>query len=390
MKKTLVALAIAATAATSANAVTVYEADGTKVEVGGSVRLYMGRIGDDQRGDLVNDGSSINIKANQELGHGLSAFGHYELRFAQGVSKDNKTTNTFGNPSTKRLYAGFAHKDVGSLSFGRQATNADDVLQDSAYFNSGWLKPLTTEGNKVVKFRSAEVNGLSFGLDYLFGDADKDSTTTFDVTRDSTTNQITKITLDEKYKQGYAVSVFYDYALGDHKFNFAGVYAQDKHATTNADAASTTGRRYTSWATHLGYNFADFDLGLNFGQYFNKFENGMSAYYFDSSDLTTTSKQGNYILVDAGYRVIKPSRAYVQWERLDGRKVKGASYFSTGTSGDKSAIVNRYVAGVDYRLHKNVLTYVEYAYQNARISVKDASHRHEKDNTIGVGLRVYF
>ncbi|TCK01897.1 putative porin [Volucribacter psittacicida] len=366
MKKTLVALAIAATAATSANAVTVYEADGTKVEVGGSVRLYLGRIGDEQRGDLVNDGSRINIKVNQELGNGLSAFGAYQLRFAQGVNSTNRTTNTFGNPSTKRLYAGFAHKDVGSLSFGRQATNADDVLQDSAYFNSGWLNPLTFEGNKVVKFRSAEVNGLSFGLDYLFGDADKTSQ-------------------DTEYKQGYAASVFYDYALGDHNFNFAAVYAQDKYDSGLLNAESATGRKYTSWATHLGYNFAGFDLGLNYGQYRNKFENGTTIGAFDSSELTETSRKGNYFLVDAGYRVIEPSRVYVQWERLDGK-----SDVTVANGVEKAAIVNRYVAGVDYRLHKNVLTYVEYAQQREKISVQGEAHQTNVDNVFGVGLRVYF
>lgn len=41
MKKTIVALAVAAVAATSANAATVYNQDGTKVDVNGSVRLIL-------------------------------------------------------------------------------------------------------------------------------------------------------------------------------------------------------------------------------------------------------------------------------------------------------------------------------------------------------------
>lgn len=41
MKKTIVALAVAAVAATSANAATVYNQDGTKVDVNGSVRLLL-------------------------------------------------------------------------------------------------------------------------------------------------------------------------------------------------------------------------------------------------------------------------------------------------------------------------------------------------------------
>lgn len=44
MKKTLVALAVAAVAATSANAAVVYDQDGSKVEVGGSLRLLLTKI----------------------------------------------------------------------------------------------------------------------------------------------------------------------------------------------------------------------------------------------------------------------------------------------------------------------------------------------------------
>ncbi|EJS91330.1 hypothetical protein AAUPMC_04354, partial [Pasteurella multocida subsp. multocida str. Anand1_cattle] len=50
MKKTIVALAVAAVAATSANAATVYNQDGTKVDVNGSVRLILKKE-KNERGD---------------------------------------------------------------------------------------------------------------------------------------------------------------------------------------------------------------------------------------------------------------------------------------------------------------------------------------------------
>ena len=82
MKKTVIALAIAAFAATgAANAATVYNQDGTKVELGGSARIFLGKLGKDQRGDLVNDGSRIKINATHTLDNGLSAFVGYETRF---------------------------------------------------------------------------------------------------------------------------------------------------------------------------------------------------------------------------------------------------------------------------------------------------------------------
>ena len=82
MKKTVIALAIAALAATgTASAATVYNQDGTKVELGGSLRIFLGKLGKNERGNLVNDGSRIKINAFQELDNGLSAFAGYELRF---------------------------------------------------------------------------------------------------------------------------------------------------------------------------------------------------------------------------------------------------------------------------------------------------------------------
>ena len=90
MKKTVIALAIAAFAATgAANAATVYNQDGTKVELGGSARIFLGKLGKDQRGDLVNDGSRIKINATHTLDNGLSAFVGYETRF-----KDKQKENS--------------------------------------------------------------------------------------------------------------------------------------------------------------------------------------------------------------------------------------------------------------------------------------------------------
>ena len=132
MKKTVIALAIAAFAATgAANAATVYNQDGTKVELGGSARIFLGKLGKDQRGDLVNDGSRIKINATHTLDNGLSAFVGYETRFNGSQKEKQSGSNTgFGNITTNKLFVGFGFENVGKLSFGRQATTADDVLGD--------------------------------------------------------------------------------------------------------------------------------------------------------------------------------------------------------------------------------------------------------------------
>ena len=362
MKKTLVALAVAAVAATSANAATVYEADGTKVELSGSLRLILGKFGDDQRGDLRNDGSRLYVKASHDLGNGLTGFAALQLRFDEvkkNAAGQDKTTGKFGNPRTKDLYAGFKHADVGTLSFGRQATNADDILQDNAYFHSGALNPLTTSGDKVVKFRSREWNGFSFGLDYLFSDnANKNKIEAGD------------------YKQGYAGSLFYNYDLGEHAFELAGVYAQDKFDRGAGNRPTESDRTYYTWAVHFGYNYGPFDLGLNYGQYKNDYRYNVGGTSFNPSKLADTAEKGTYILVDASYQVIEPSRVYVQWERLDGEAFNS----------DRKAFTNRIIGGVDYKLHKNVVTYVEYGYQRT----KKPTGNNSTDHSYGVGLRLHF
>jgi len=215
MKKTVIALAIAALAAAgTSSAATVYNQDGTKVELGGSMRIFLGKLGENQRGNLVNDGSRINIKASQALENGLSAFAGYELRFERDALKNKQNAeNDFGDPTTRKLFVGFGFENVGKLSFGRQSTTADDVVGDSLYYDSGALNPLITRADKSVKFSSAEFGGFSFGVDYLFGNAQK-------------------YTTNNRYKSGYQVGAFYNYEIADnHKFDAAAVYTVDQFDT---------------------------------------------------------------------------------------------------------------------------------------------------------------
>ena len=171
MKKTLVALAVAAVAATSANAAVVYNQDGTKVEVAGSFRVLLSK-NTGERADLKNAGSRVIIKGTQDLGDGYSALANLEIRF------DANDKKSFGDIEAKRVYAGFAKEGVGTLTFGKQPTNLDDVAVSDYTYDLGGIKQTKTDGDKVAKFRSADFAGFSFGLDYLFGEKIKMNLTT--------------------------------------------------------------------------------------------------------------------------------------------------------------------------------------------------------------------
>lgn len=46
--------------------------------------------------------------------------------------------------------------------------------------------------------------------------------------------------------------------------------------------------------------------------------------------------------------------------------------------------------GIDHKLHKQVLTYIEGAYARTRTNNKSKAEKTEKEKSVGVGLRVYF
>ncbi|MDY4595139.1 MAG: porin [[Pasteurella] aerogenes] len=357
MKKTLLALAVAATAATSANAFVIYEQDGTKVDLNGSFRMFLGKVGDN-RGDLENDGSRIQIFASNDLGNGLSAFAGYQIRFEDenNNSAQDGSKSDFGAPTTRDLFGGLKYDDVGSLSFGRQATNGDDVLQDATYYRSGEYGLLTTRADKSIKFRSADWNGFSFGVDYLFGHSNK--------TRDDYPS-------DAQYKNGYGVAAFYHYDIADdQKVEFAAGYTQD-----NLDFApytTDTLQKNRAWLVHGSYTYGPVYVALNYGQDRKSYGNDWD----DVGDI-----KGKYALVDFRYQFSDPSAFFAQWEH------KTLSYdddVAPNSGADKTK--NRYQVGFDYKLSKNVITYVIYEQERT----KDTDGEKDKNHIYGAGLRVFF
>jgi outer membrane protein 39 len=357
MKKTVIALAIAALAAAgTSSAATVYNQDGTKVELGGSMRIFLGKLGENQRGNLVNDGSRINIKASQALENGLSAFAGYELRFERDALKNKQNAeNDFGDPTTRKLFVGFGFENVGKLSFGRQSTTADDVVGDSLYYDSGALNPLITRADKSVKFSSAEFGGFSFGVDYLFGNAQK-------------------YTTNNRYKSGYQVGAFYNYEIADnHKFDAAAVYTVDQFDT---QTSSETDQKNHTWVLATHYQLQDLKLGAAYGQGVNKYR---------TQDDKNKSK---YIFLEAKYDLNGltgiPTTFGLQWERLSKKYDTDAT--APKAQDDGKTIKNHYIAVVDYKFNKYVVPYVQYT----RATKKDNLGQRTNENIYGAGLRVHF
>ncbi|WP_273396151.1 porin [Actinobacillus porcinus] len=387
MKKTLVALVVAAAAA-SASATTVYNNEGTTVDVGGRLDVMIGKFNENERTDLRNNESRIEFKAQHDLGNGLKAIAFTRLRFNDGGDRWD-TQQSFNNIKTNKLWLGFEAKDIGRVTFGKQDTNGDAIqINDNAYIFGGNNNVLDG-GDKVLSFRSAdfqiaEGHKLGFGTDYVFGQSTKDNK---------------NVQLEDELKYGYNAVAFYEGNFSGLKANLNAGYTVAKY--DDATDSNVTGSQEKSWrvASKLGYGPAEF--GVEYGE--TKFENGH-----------TDAGKGKFLEVAAKYNYLENASVYTAWEHnvykgdTDGLAfdVRDANFLRSvagklSVENGGKLTENVFILGTDYAFTPNVVTYAEYAYSHVKANSKakiegagvtgyaDGTAK-AKDHRYGVGVRVYF
>ena len=347
MKKTLAALIVSAFAASAANAAVVYDNEGTKVELGGSLRLIMEKA-DKKEYDranhstkkansaLRNAGSRFGVKVKHNLDNDFYALGNLELRFDDTTSRDK-----FGGAYAKRAYVGLGSQSVGEIKFGRQLTIADDLSQANDY-EYGFIPKgdyIPTSGTGVVRYDYKGIEGLQLSANYNFGQK----------------NDEKGKALDPAIKNAFALGALY--TAGDLDARFA-------YGHTNLETNATYKHRVDGFLASLGYKFGDFTLTGDFGY----------AHAKKNDDKTNKF----YVSPGFAYQVTPMSQVYGNYlyERVKGESDK-----------DKT---HGFLLGADYKLHKQVVLFVEGKYVTTKEYVNDTYDGKVKDRAIGVGMRVFF
>ena len=347
MKKTLAALIVSAVAASAANAAVVYDNEGTKVELNGSLRLILEKA-DAKKYDAVgnstktansalrNAGSRFGITVKHNLDNDFYALGRLESRFDDTESRDQ-----FGSLYAKRAYVGLGSKATGDITFGRQLTIADDLTQANDY-EYGFIpkgKYIPTSGTGVVRYDYKGIEGLQLSANYNFG---------------QTNNEKGK-PLNPGIKNAYAVGALY--TAGD-------LDARLAYGHTNFETGASYAHRLDGVLASLGYKFGDFTLTGDF------------AYGHEKFDDEKTNKL--YVAPGFAYQVLPASKVYGNYlyERVKGENTK-----------DKT---HGFLLGADYKLHKQVVLFVEGKYVTTKEYVNDSYDGKTKDRAIGVGMRVFF
>lgn len=376
MKKTLAALIVGAFAASAANAVVVYNNEGTKVELGGRLSVIAEQstsTEDDQKnqhGTLRNQGSRFHIKATHNLGDGFYAQGYLETRFVSDYLRDG--ADNFSEIITKYAYVTLGNNTFGEVKLGRAKTIADGITtaEDKEYGLLNNSKYIPTNGN-TVGYTFNGIDGLVLGANYLFakerGVHNTDYGTPFDV-------KSGEVAIG-KISNGIQVGAKYD----ANNIIVAIAYGRTNYKDTNG---KTQGRNSTlayqgkkqeinGALASLGYRFSDLGLLVSLDSGYAKTKN-------------YKAKHEKSYFVSPGF----------QYELMEDTNVYGNfKYERNSVDQGKKEREQAVLFGIDHKLHKQVLTYIEGAYARTRKTATDKGKttvKTEKEKSVGVGLRVYF
>nr|ADC30081.1 outer membrane protein P2 precursor [Glaesserella parasuis] len=386
MKKTLVALAVAAFAA-SASAVTVYENEGTKVDFDGQLRLLLekqvkGQSSTDGHTNLKNNSSRFGISIKHNINENLYGFGRYETRLGSG----SKNAAKWGDVTTDEAYVGlggYGHE----ISFGKQAVIGDSIGQagfDKVYgVGTGGIK-YTYKVNESItvdnKRGTFKYSAPQEGFDILTQSSDSAINYTYTgiegLTLGANYNVANEREVDS-IKSGFGLGAKYTAKIAESRsVTVAAGYTHDDYKSGSVKLkgkfVEAGGKSTDHTYTEKPFNKKDKD-GVYFGL---KYVNAPFT-----------------VAVDGGHGVVKTDdvKEKINFVRTGARfdvTPKSGVYgnYSYGTYKVEAfkATAHQFMLGADYKLHKQVVTFVE----GRLIKNKDSDNNKVTDKALGVGLRV--
>ncbi|MGF1721269.1 porin [Vibrio kyushuensis] len=262
MKKTLLALAIVATA-TSVNAAEIYNADGSSLELTGRAFAIIETTKTKATGtdtDAHAYDSRLGFKVRHQVTEGAAAVGKFEFQLSEGEDYGLKNRDA---------YAGLDFTDVGTFTFGRQTTSFDDLGFRGGFDEYyGFSQDLEDRGreNGIVKFQTANFSGFVGSASYQFAE------------ENDAGNDVTGTTLVGSYDSDFGLGLslaYFDYkeaSVKDHAtgFNLAADYAfgdakvgfdygsQEDNSKTEKDAYRLGGEyNLDAYRLYAGYGNVD-------------------------------------------------------------------------------------------------------------------------------------
>lgn len=374
MKKTLAALIVGAFAASAANAAVVYNNEGTSVELGGRLSIIAEQSNstikdqEQQHGALRNQSSRFHIKATHNFGDGFYAQGYLETSLVSAQS--GTESDNFGHIITKYAYVTLGNNALGEVKLGRAKTIADGITsaEDKEYGVLNNSKYIPTNGN-TVGYTFKGIDGLVLGANYLLAQERHKYTSPSLASISGSTRYVAGEVYPQKISNGVQVGAKYDA-----NNIIAGIaYGRTNYRegpTIEAEAGDALNKKHGALST-LGYHFSDLGLLVS----------------LDSGYAKTNykAKHEKSYFVSPGF----------QYELMEDTNLYGNfKYERNSVDQGKKEREQAVLFGIDHKLHKQVLTYIEGAYARTRTTTsggaKGSTVKTKKEKSVGVGLRVYF
>ncbi len=369
MKKTLAALIVGAFAASAANAAVVYNNEGTNVELGGRLSIIAEQSNStikdqkQQHGALRNQSSRFHIKATHNFGDGFYAQGYLETRLVSAQS--GTESDNFGHIITKYAYVTLGNKALGEVKLGRAKTIADGITsaEDKEYGVLNNSKYIPTNGN-TVGYTFKGIDGLVLGANYLLAQERYKYTAAAAVPA-AVPGAVAGEVYPQKISNGVQVGAKYDanniiagIAYGRTNYREDIITGSDSGKKQQVNGALST----------LGYRFSDLGLLVS-----------LDSGYAKTKNYKAKHEKSYFVSPGFQYELMEDTNFYGNFK-----------YERNSVDQGKKEREQAVLFGIDHKLHKQVLTYIEGAYARTRTNDKSKAEKTEKEKSVGVGLRVYF
>lgn len=375
MKKTLAALIVGAFAASAANAAVVYNNEGTKVELGGRLSVIAEQSTStekdqkQQHGTLRNQGSRFHIKATHNLGDGFYAQGYLETRFVSDDFRDG--ADNFSDITTKYAYVTLGNNTFGEVKLGRAKTIADGITsaEDKEYGLLNSKKYIPTSGN-TIGYTFNGIDGLVLGANYLLAQERGINNTDYGTGLDVRSGEVTI----GKISNGIQVGAKYDANNIIVGIAYGRTNYKDTNNTTTPKTATLAYQGKTQEVNgalaSLGYRFSDLGLLVS-----------LDSGYAKTKNYKAKHEKSYFVSPGFQYELMEDTNLYGNFK-----------YERNSVDQGKKEREQAVLFGIDHKLHKQVLTYIEGAYSRTRTAANDGKTKEktEKEKSVGVGLRVYF
>ena len=256
MKKTLLALSVAALAAGSAQAYNFHiDQTGTDVDFYGSLRVKWESTSNKTNyvnGDVTkehinhavdNNGSRFGFKLKQSLGGDFYALGRVEWR----MRGEAPSQHDFDHVYTHQLYAGFGHKQFGELTYGNMVTITDEVKQtdlaNTYSLSDGLLDGSARRVTQYVYNGNYGDNKVKFGAYY--GGSSKRSMKNLDLTN--------------KRKNAWGTGLIFNHAID----SIQNVTVAAGFTREISENANNTSYYRNAYGLGLAYNFVHTTYGVD-------------------------------------------------------------------------------------------------------------------------------